>query len=748
MGTIIKSIKLKNWFVYKGDYNDNTLNFKPRFNVIVSANDVGKSKLHNAFRWVLEDRVIVRADNISDQRYQLVKLNEDTLIKESDGKISGILNLKEFRTTPINEQISIGVQIHYRYEHRTISEERKITKELILRKEADNKVSVVSIMRNVKKVERGHDRSCSDSFDSCLEKIIPNSLRSFYLVTGESLDLMTPLGGEQLKTTLKKFVDISFLSDFLITSQTASKKISNLKNDFEKKDARGKKVNEEYVNKKQDLEIEIKELEEKILPELKELKDAASKKVKQYQAKYENSKKKRKQKIKLDKFDKKLEVKDALIDASYKQLKENYVKGDFYLGNLLDYTLYTQNFSDTIETIKDYSSQRHAELQNELSKEKQEMLYALDKSQPKPEILKQMVDKRRCYVCSNHINDEGKRYIEELLIPYFEGKLKNQDDKQIKTYESIIEVFKGFNLKNYPRFEENKIQEKINFIVKLEDEKKAIEEEKANFLEEYGDVTITQDDDINFTTYDEAKNDENKFEFEYLEELKQLELKVKELKNHLKTAPGNSQGSEETALATNFESFMNKLNISLVDIIDKDYKNFKESLQGEVNENFKRFTKHNRHLNSQNVIIDYNLNRMKEPNFDIKVVDQTNFNMDDGGGASQSLRQLSLIFGLINLANKKFPNNQTNYPFIADAPTSNMTSTLAYTFYEHQLMNSDSQNILITKELWDDRNDSLNREGKELLDETKQHENSTFCTLISKKNNNLNKSDIEIIKEL
>ena len=124
------------------------------------------------------------------------------------------------------------------------------------------------------------------------------------------------------------------------------------------------------------------------------------------------------------------------------------------------------------------------------------------------------------------------------------------------------------------------------------------------------------------------------------------------------------------------------------------------------------------------------MNNLNQPDFEIKVVDKFGHNQSQGGGASQALRQLSVIFGLIEKA-----GGNVNYPFIADAPTTNMTSTLSEQFFNFQLENASTQNILITKELWDDKKGNLNEHGKHILNKVAVTNNAKLFTIINGKEN-------------
>jgi len=78
MSVIINTIELKNWFQYKGDYKDNLIEFNEGLNIIVGDNNAGKTKLHNAFRFILKDEVLIEKDRIG---YVEEKIDSENISK-------------------------------------------------------------------------------------------------------------------------------------------------------------------------------------------------------------------------------------------------------------------------------------------------------------------------------------------------------------------------------------------------------------------------------------------------------------------------------------------------------------------------------------------------------------------------------------------------------------------------------------------------------------------------------------------
>ena len=80
------------------------------------------------------------------------------------------------------------------------------------------------------------------------------------------------------------------------------------------------------------------------------------------------------------------------------------------------------------------------------------------------------------------------------------------------------------------------------------------------------------------------------------------------------------------------------------------------------NNKFKAFSSANINFRDQKLVIDFKLLPNNHPDFEVKIINKYGHNMTQGGGASQILRQLSLIFGLIEKS-----EGSVDYPFIADA---------------------------------------------------------------------------------
>ena len=94
---IINKIQLSNWFNFKGDFKDNSITFKEGLNIFTGDNNAGKTKLHNAFRWIIEESVLIN------------RVSEASKEKISNDNIKKIVNQLAFREAKVNDLIQVGV---------------------------------------------------------------------------------------------------------------------------------------------------------------------------------------------------------------------------------------------------------------------------------------------------------------------------------------------------------------------------------------------------------------------------------------------------------------------------------------------------------------------------------------------------------------------------------------------------------------------------------------------------------------
>lgn len=720
MGVVIKKIQLKNWFGYKGDYEANTFDFSDGVNIIVATNDVGKSKLHNAFRWIIEDKVILK--NNQTNKHEVVKINPDN--------IGSILNYFVANQLKNEENVSIGVKLTYELTNSRGTTVRVLTKEILCSKDVNRIISAEPTYK-VEKIENGNIRSDIMSFEECLKRLMRKNLKDYFLVQGENVENLTPLKGERLANTINLLVELNTLDDKHTVSENLSNSLRLLKNQIEMRDNRNNERARKNIERKEVLENEILEIENKTLVELEEFIIENKTIITQFSAQADNAKARIALKKELDEFNEKIRYHEGVLNTKYKEFTNNCINGNFWISKLTDNSEEKKALNYISTEMREYVAKRRAELDERLTKTEQKMLAALERDQPSPVILEQMVEEGNCYVCSQELEGESKNYITEKLIPYFKKEF-NHDDQELKILEEIYELFKksqGY-LSKFSSFEETYVLSLKAGIIESEKEIREYEDAKTDFLNINGSIEDSKDDEINLHTYNKAVRDLENLKNEKQEIENTLKSKKTELNNiEINTLRDNA--SHQFRKAEKLYDFSTLLNEYLLRLKNEEYSAFCVRLEEIANIKWKAFTKSNRGLNSQSIKVEFSINSAKKPDFEIKVVDRFGNNQQDGGGASQSIRQLSVIFALVEIA-----AGNVDYPFIADAPTSNATPALTEDFFVYQLENATNQNILITKELWDDHSNNLNKVGKSLLETVKNSDNARLITIINGERNN------------
>ena len=108
MSIHIKSIELCNWFQFRGPYKENRFEFQEGLNIIVGNNNAGKTKLHNAFRFMLSDLVRLEKINRKDENdslYEEYPIDENT--------ISKVFNQREGLELKDGTTATLGVRLTY-----------------------------------------------------------------------------------------------------------------------------------------------------------------------------------------------------------------------------------------------------------------------------------------------------------------------------------------------------------------------------------------------------------------------------------------------------------------------------------------------------------------------------------------------------------------------------------------------------------------------------------------------------------
>jgi DNA sulfur modification protein DndD len=724
MSVFIKKIELKNWFNYKGEYSNNSFEFNEGINIIVAGNDIGKSKLHNAFRWIIDNSVILKIDKPDGKHdYNITPIAHDN--------ISKVLNYRVADKLANNESILMGVRITFSM--KTSGEENTFiaTKEIMCKKDVDKIKMDSTIRKTLEKLDpytNAPRKTVQYDFDNTVESIIKDNYRNFFLVQGESLSTMTPLKGSALRTTMNNIVSINMLDDVAEISKIILNSTKDKKKEISNKLASLSDEQIKISNSIKAYEDENETLINNTIPELTDLVSINKELVDNYRMDAYRAKESKLLLDEFNKIDNNIKIQDELYTIHLNQYIKNYISNSFSLSKLSNDSKDLDALKKLEENYKDFASKRRSEIDDTLDVEEKNMMYALEKSQPKPDILEQMLKDGKCYVCKNNLQEININYIKDKLIPFFRNE-KTNNDISIKKYEELNEFVKyfKFSLTKYSDRNQNYSEEKNNELYKILNDKKRYEDEKINFIENKGNPNSKENDDISISTYDRALKLYDRYKDELDEKENELSLnksQIIRLKNEINKNP---KTPPELNNINNLELFAEDLKTALFDIRKNVYMKFASDLESKASERFNALIKDNSKLSLQKIKVDLSFDHKDTANFEIKVIDSNGYSQDDGGGASQSVRQLAVVFALIDLA-----DNKILFPFIADAPTSNMSTDVKKLFFINQISETrTNQRIIITMDLWKDepKPGSLNLMGEDILKLIKDKKSSSFTVI-------------------
>lgn len=719
MAIIINKIELNNWFCYEGTFEDNTFEFTSGVNIIIASNDIGKSKLHNAFRWLICDEIILQ----KDKKFEIINID--------DNNIKDVLNYNAANKLKHDESVTLAVRLTFEETYNNPSRGnsmKRITKKLVCRKNV-NAIEIVRLTADIEQYNGRNFRTTGDTLDDITKTVIRENLREFFLVQGESVQYLTPLKGKSLTTTINNLVNLQELDKRFEASKKSLKNITELRQNIETTQIDLDQEERKNIESKTKIENQITEIEETELPSIESFITECQITIEKYKSQAAVAQNQKQLKKKIDDFNSSIQQLEGSINAHYKRLFNNYINGDFYLSKLFN-NQDENEFLNSYKTIyKDFAAQRRTELDDTLSTKEQDMLYALQKDQPSIRVLQAMVNDGTCFVCSSQMNEINKKYINEKLIPFFKNEL-NSNDSELKKYEDLNDCFLQLDgyLKDYGHYNNKFLDQIINQIIQDEDKKKTINNDKEEFIRENGIISDDDIDTVSLAGYDKAILEKER----YNTRKNSLEKELSDLNDQLRKIREPIARRENIKLqkAVEIESFFKDLTNAINQIRAKTYKNFSKRLEEIANKKFNTFTEPNNKFNNQKIVVTFSLDTQGTPHFEIEVKDQFGNSLQQGGGASQTVRQLSVIFGLIEIA-----DGNVNYPFIADAPSSNMTADLTEHFFKYQLEKATTQNILITKELWDDKKykeegDGLNEMGNRILEIIRKNKSSQLVEIV------------------
>lgn len=695
MSTIIKNISLCNWFNYAGDYDQNEIPFEAGVNFFCADNNAGKSKLHNAFRWLLNDTIILKKEE--------VKINKETLPQ--------IVNRQYFNKINSGESFRFGIQVEIEKVQSGNKIRRKILKEINGYRDSSFKETAQIYMPG----RGGGWTICDEDFEE-RSQFIPPAFYQYLFLEGEQINALIPFRGPELRNTINSLTNINNIDELISKSRKISSQADGELTSLVESVNDSNEDIQKSIRNKNTFESEIKSLEESLKPMIAK-RDALESKLSKLRAEAQSAKERQEIIRQIEEFDRRIDNKETYIDEKISQYY-NLISREFKVSGFLEPNFEASFLNETYRNIiLTLQSNRKAELDTEIDKEKQKMVARLIKNQPGIEILKEILQGGKCFVCgTDPISNESRQYIENHLIPHFGGK-NDADDNELNLLEATTQMINNA-MKSSAAFSENTeaFEEKINEISSARTNLDSIAENKRRYIERNGD-------------FGDSDNPAD-----FLQQFESISSERINIKNDIDTKENQISEKKEDILLCNEKisvkkegenpkidklrkiiDFQNKITARLCKYKENRYQLFCEQLEGFATDRLHQYFGDNPGITDKKFKVSFDNHSDQDYQFKIGVYDKYDNEMNDPGGAETSIRQYCVVLSLLELAKQ---NNASigKFPFVVDAPISNLNSEYRFKFYRTLLEeNVNIQMIVLTYDLVTAAPESkINEDGKEI----------------------------------
>ena len=730
MSSYISSINPINWFNYRGDKN--LVKFSKGINILVGTNNAGKTKLHNAFRFIISDTVVLKVKEGNEKVFKEVSIGKPDYLIE-------VINQTSLNQLNVDETLHVGVELIFQKSRNTETTTYQLKKGFEIKKGVSGEIEILNSIKDVFKIDpyTSGSRRVNEDFDEILSTLIPSRLKKFFLIEGEQMGMMTPLFGDGLKSTVKRLTNIDSVDKTVDLVNQIQKKVKEEKNRYEKSRKDLTQKEKELLENRIEKEKYIEKLNEKLIQK-SEIRDELNSSINSLESSYNNSKSKRIKLEKLKQLKKEKEIVEKLIDDNDREYLDSLTNGsDFLLSKYDEFKPIEDTFSTIDNTFNKYLLDRKTELNNKVSEEEQKLLGKLNLSQPHPTILEEMVNESQCFVCKSELTSQSKRFINEILIPHFKGETFDNDD-ELKNLERLKDSLKNIfhKSKRYSYTDYSLIDEYGKKSSELYQKLKSSDVKIEEFISSNGDENELDDTSNNtFIEYGDKSTRLGELKIVIDDIKNQIQDNTNDLKE-LKSRISNSQPKEDnkSKKINELEGFINDLDEIFEGIKEDVYYRFGEDLENKSTKRFENLMRNNPSVKGQSLKVE--INKIEQGfktdyKFEVFLQDKNGNRLTQTGGASSTLEPLSVVFGLIDISDIR-----SSCPFIADAPISRLTNDTKYSFFETLVEDKIfDQSIIISMDLWDNKLDSINELGESVLELLKDSENSSFATMKPELNN-------------
>jgi DNA sulfur modification protein DndD len=688
----IDKIELENFMCYAGK---NSMEFTEGINVIIGDNGYGKSKLYDAFYWVMYDQVFV-SEKKEFQPTRIVKsaiISDKAKLDTKDGKVSTSVSIT-FR----NSQNGNVYILERKYTANVKDGEivgRNDSEFTIMKKDSSN---LNAKMVNDEEIKR-----------KIVDKLLPPLMKDYLWFQGEQVESIIDFNKQD---TLTKAINIlSDITRYDNLKEIAAAAAKSGNNEFDKEVRRLSKdtgKSEDLGRQKAQLEVTISDLEEdeKTVKENLSRAEAKCEELlnKQADAQKVNELQERKKGV----LNLLTELNEALKTEQYgfhrKMFRNKWVlKGTE--------SLHTE-FSDRYSNYEKKKLEKAAEIKANFAAEDavaKKLQTRLPIDVPEPIYVQRMLDEEKCLVCDREAkkgSDAWKKI--KQLIERPDKKLKSLDDEPI-TKQNFADDFKKLyhnGLALTPRIKEidsdiNETLKKISDILtKINDANKQLNKAEEDIEKLLSDTSLTNEDASNILNEYSIQNKKSK---DFKDELNKITQQIEHYKRNLKSV--NDQLKElvtgeipkwlieKKNVLNDFESIAGSTRERVFNVLIAH-------LEKEANNHFNAMTSGNKSARGQ-----IKLRRLPNGNYMPEIIDDSGVPLLGSNTSNLILVKLATIMAIVS--SKANDGVVMFFTLITDAPTSVFGEDYTIGFCK-TLSKVYRQSIIMSKEFY--RNQNLRTE--------------------------------------
>jgi len=643
---IIKSLSLKNFQCYFGEHDKNTFKFRDGLNLIIGDNGGGKSKLFDAFYWVINDQIF----NSDTRRFLPTKQVGETLVSDRAKKECEID--REITTeVALIAQASSGGE----YRFRRIMKARKIGDNEWLKTGGSR-----LLIDEWKSVRWSSIEAVKHK--SILSLVIPAHLRPYMWFQGEQVETLMDFNDKSTLNSVVNLLSNITVYDELINitkkgHESATRTLHSAQNKLSK--SRGKS---------RDLNLQLKKVKDKIdvkeaaLEESKDNLEIAKNKIAEVVGKIADAEKRIELKRKKQSLELEIERNDDRLTEKYNGLHKNMFEDFWVLKHSQGYfDQYSKRYNKFLESHNAKISEANAPV------------LKLPINIPQPLQVNQMLEEEKCFVCDRdaHKGTVEYEYIRSLLSrsePSIQEDVFANDCSRLfrDLYEnglSFGQLISSTDKRVAAKFKE--ISDLKNEITSSKSEIDTIKSEFHQLIEDDGSEAIVSSfrmQEANRDKYQSLVNADEKIVENAKKEVQGLEEQLKKL----------VVGVVDEFVERSNEIFGDLHRIA-ESTRDDVFHNLIVELEEQANALFDRMTEQNHAIKGK-----IKLKRLASGKYLPEIVGTDGYVLSNPNDSILVLAKLALIMAIL-ISRAKWSEN---YSLILDAPTSKMAKNYTHGFYK------------------------------------------------------------------